>query len=571
MPTNFAGIDTAPLAVQIPPLNLSTDIPTATFTSGFFLNLATTPLFGANGGNFLTTTTPANFSGPLAEVFGGQLFEKIIISPLTQKLGFVITDTQFTVDVWNTFRNIGQILNSISLTGTGDLVVQNPFTMPTFYAALDDRQYQVTVPKTGAPTINETICWIFQSGIGGTCIFVTGNRVVLFSAPIDWNSGFKEKIGYLTDVLKMYSDAEQRRALRQLARRGAVMRAKGLTAREAAAIESLIWGWQSQPYGVPWWPDATPLLANAPIGSTVLQVNTTDLQFAPNGIGAIWKDEFTFEALYVTAVTPTTLTLGAPTQLAWTAGASTRVMPVFLGRLPNGIDVDRLFSGADEMEMDFSGEAQQVAPAPTIALTQYHGFDVLEIPANWPSDLKRKYSRSLLHIDPGAGAITVLDKGGSPITSQPFPWLMLNHSQVTTLRAFFLARFGKLNPFWIPTWDQDLYMAQDAVINDTGIKIQSEFYTRFMFPNKARRDVALIPYDSTGNVYRRVTASIDNGDGTETLTFDSILPKAFPAAKTMVSFLVFARLDSDDIEIEWMNSDLAQTVVEITELPREVP
>jgi len=59
---------------------------------------------------------------------------------------------------------------------------------------------------------------------------------------------------------------------------------------------------------------------------------------------------------------------------------------------------------------------------------------------------------------------------------------MLNHSQVTTLRAFFLARFGRLRPFWIPTWDQDLVMSQDAVINDTGIKIKSEFYTRFHVP-----------------------------------------------------------------------------------------
>jgi len=34
------------------------------------------------------------------------------------------------------------------------------------------------------------------------------------------------------------------------------------------------------------------------------------------------------------------------------------------------------------MDLEFFGEAQQVAPAPTISLTQYKGFDVLEIPAN---------------------------------------------------------------------------------------------------------------------------------------------------------------------------------------------
>jgi hypothetical protein len=570
MPTNFAGVDLT-RAVQIQPFSLSSDIPNASFPTGVIVGRVSDALGATSRGTFITTAAPVHFTGLFAEAFGGQLFEKIIITPLTEKLGFVITDTTFTVDVWNTCRNIGQILAGITVTGVGDLTVQNPYAMPTFYAALDNRVYTVLVSKTGAPNINTTICWNFQSGIGGTCILVTGNRIVLFSAPVDWDYGVKEKISYLTNLLDSYSPAEQRRGLRQLPRRGASYRAKGLAARDAAAIESQIWGWQNEPFGVPWWPDVSPLLANAPAGSLSLQVSTTDFQFAVGGLAAIWKDEFTFEAVGITALTTNSLTLGSPTQLSWTAGPTTLVMPIFLGRVSDKVDIQRLFSGADQMDLEFAGEAQQVAPTPTISLTQYKGYDVLEIVANWPSDLKRKYTRDLIHIDPGVGPITVIDKAGMSITSQPFPWMMLNHSQVTTLRAFFLARFGRLRPFWIPTWDQDLVMTQDAVLNDTGIKIKSEFYTRFMFPNNARRYVALIPFDSSGNVYRKITSSIDNGDGTETLGFDSPLPKPFPAAKTMVSFLIFARLDSDDLDIEWMNNDLAQTMIEIIDVPNEAP
>jgi hypothetical protein len=494
------------------------------------------------------------------------------MSPLVQALGFVITDTQFTAEAWNTSRYVGQILNAINVSGgVGDLTVANPYPMPTFYAALDDRTYQVTVSKSGAPNINDTICWIFQSGTGGTCIVVTGNRVVLFSAPLDWDYGVKERISFLTDILDSYSTNEQRRALRQLPRRGASFRAKGLTARDAAAIESQIWGWQNQPFGVPWWPDVTPLLASVAAGATVLQVNTNDFQFAQGGIAAIWKDEYTYEALAISAVTPTSLTLASPLHNAWTAGPTTLVMPVFLGRLRDTVDIDRLFSGADQMDLEFSGEAQQVAPAPSISLTQYKGMDVFEIPAQWPSDLKRTYRRDLIHIDPSVGPITVIDKAGQAVTSQPFPYMMLSHAQVTTLRAFVLARFGRLRPFWIPTWDQDLVMSQDALSGDSGIKIKSEFYSRFMFPNNARRYVALIPFDSSGNVYRKITSAADNGDGTETLGFDANLPKAFAAAKTMVCFLAFVRLDADDVEIEWMNNDLAQTTLEFTEVPNEAP
>jgi hypothetical protein len=572
MPTDFAGQDLSTLlAVRIPTPHFSTDIDNASFATGVGIHINSGALVAANRGTYIPTVTPVQSAGAFAEIFGGQLFEKIILNPLQAKLGFIITDTQFSVDVWNTFRNIGQTLDSISITGVGDLVVVNPFPLPTFYGALDDHTYLVTVPRSGAPQIASTICWNFASGIGGTCIAVTGNRVVLFSPAIDWESGATERISYLTDVLQAYSDAEQRRALRQLARRSMAFKGSGLTAREAAAMEAQIWGWQNQPFGVPWWPDVTPLLADAAAGSLTIQCDTTDRQFAVGGICAIWKDPFTFEALAVSGLTAGSITLANPTQLTWKAGATVLVMPVFLGRLQKRVSIDRLCSGIDRIDVEFSGEAQQVAPVPSISLANYRGFDVLEFPANWPSNQKRDYNRSLVTLDPGAGPISVIDKGGTAITSQPFPWLMLNHSQVTTLRAFVLARFGRFAPFWIPTWDQDLVLVQDATAADTGIKIQSEFYTRFMFPNKARRYVAMIPMDQGGNVYRQITSSVDNGDGTETLGFDSAIGKIFPAARTMVSFLIFARLDADQVEIEWLNNDLAQTTIEIAELPREVP
>jgi hypothetical protein len=67
------------------------------------------------------------------------------------------------------------------------------------------------------------------------------------------------------------------------------------------------------------------------------------------------------------------ITVSSPTQLAWTAGPGTLVLPVFLARISDQVKVDRLFSGADMMDLEFIGEAQQPAPAPLIALTQYQG------------------------------------------------------------------------------------------------------------------------------------------------------------------------------------------------------
>jgi hypothetical protein len=223
------------------------------------------------------------------------------------------------------------------------------------------------------------------------------------------------------------------------------------------------------------------------------------------------------------------------------------------------------------MDLEFIGEAQQPAPAPMIALTQYQGYDVLEVMPNWARDLNRTYKRSLVTLDPKIGPMQVDDKGGSAVVQQQFPWFLKDHPSVTTLRAFILKRFGQLVPFWTPTWDQDLVLASDVGSTDTSIVIQSVYYTRFFFPIKSRRYIAFIPQNGGPNVYRKITAAQDNGNGTETLTLDSATGVAFPKGSTMVSFLTLSRLASDDAEIDWMTNDVAQAELTFQEVPREVP
>jgi hypothetical protein len=510
-------------------------------------------------------------TGTNVDLFGGRIFHRILMIPPVKTLGFVLTATQFAAEVWNTFLDTDQVLTAIATTGTGGTVVADPFGEPLIYAAQDSRIYQVTVPGSGDVNINQLVAWTFLSGAPGGSLTITGSRIALFSVAPDWDEGVAESIEYLTDVLKAYSDNEQRRGLRQLPRRALRFRAAALTAINAAGMESLVWGWQNQPFGVPWWPDASAMTSDTPAGSFVIPCNTVDRQFAPGGMCCIWQNEYLFEALSVVSVSAGSVTVSSPTQLNWSASPATLVMPVFLGRIPDSVEVKRSSSFIDQIDLQFIGEAMQQAPGPTISPTQYKSIDVLEISPNWDAVLNRVYKRSMVTIDPKVGPITVVDKGGSAIVGQEFPWFLNGHSQVTAFRAFVLRRFGQLNSFWIPTWDQDLVLSQDVGASDAGIVISTEFYSRFFFPNPARRFIAFIPMDGTSNVYRKITSSADNGNGTESLVLDTPTGKAFPAATTMISFLTLARLGSDRTEIEWMNSDLAQANLQLEELPRELP
>lgn len=569
--TDFAG-EVFGFPGQLDPTNRSSNITGASFAGTQLVGLGSLPLAATRG-----TPQPAvsishhNNAGEVVPTFGGQLFEKIIIIPGSESLGFVLTATQFAIEVWNTFRDKDQTLDTITITGTGGLTLADPYGEPLLYAAQDSFVYQATVPSSGAAQIQQAIIFAFLSGLSVE-LDITGSRITLFSIAPEWGEGMEETFEFLTDVLTAYSDNEQRRALRQLPRRAMRYRALTLNARDAAGMESLVWGWQNQPYGVPWWPDAQPLLSDISNGTFVIPVNTTDRQFAAGGLVAIWKDEYTFEALAIDSLTSSTITCSSPTQFSWTGGPGTRVIPIFLCRLPAAVDVSRFSSEIDQMDLNFIGEASQPAPAPTTSPTQFKGFDVLEVAPNWDqAPLKRAYKRSLVTIDPKVGPIEVIDKGGSAVVGQEFPYWLDTHPNVTTFRAFMLRRFGRLNPFWIPTWDQDLVLFQDVGSGDSGIRIKSEFYSRFFFPTEARRFIAFIPIDGSGNVYRKITGATDNGDGTENLTLESSTGKAFGATTTMVSFLTLARLAEDRISIKWDSSEHAESLLSLQELPRELP
>lgn len=569
MPSSFTGhLSTGP--GRITPVGLSTNVD----GGGPF---STTRLISVTSGGLKGTRTPGgsgavgrSLTGGKCELFGGRLFERIIVIPRVQDLKFILTDTEFPIEVWNTFHDAAKSLTAISLGGVGGIVLTNPYTLPKSIGPKDSLIFQAVMPSSGPSGISQTVTFTF-AGITGTDAVFTGSRILVFTVPPDWQDGVTETISYLTDILVARTDAEQRRGLRRRARRGLSFTAKTIEARDAAGLEALLWGWQHLPYGVPFWPDAQPLTVDTPAGALSIPVDTTDRLFAVDGVVLLWHDEFIFEALTINSVSAGSLGVSSPTQLDWKAGFSTFVIPVFQGRLSEAIDLTRLWSGADQVAVSFEGEAEQIADEPTVTFPQFKGFDVLEIAPNWADDLHRQYKRSIIKMDSGVGEITVRDKGGSPVVSHTLPWFIETHPAATQLRGFLNRRLGRLVPFWCPTYDQDLVLALDTLAGHNQLTVKAVNYSRFFFPNRSRRFLALLRADGSTKEYVEVTASVDIADGTEGLTLSANLSFDALAGATMVSFLTFGRLQDDAVAIAWDTREVGEAEVAIQELPREVP
>ena len=158
----------------------------------------------------------------------------------------------------------------------------------------------------------------------------------------------------MTDVLKATSEQEQRVQLRTIYRTQVKFRviADGLT---KALLEALLWGWQAQVYGVPFWPDSQPLLEAASSGDTAVYFDTTDRGFVANGLLLIWRDPFTYEVTKITALISGGVAINAAHD-TWAADGQTFCVPVRRGRLAEAQEVKRTTSTVAEVELTFDCE-----------------------------------------------------------------------------------------------------------------------------------------------------------------------------------------------------------------------
>lgn len=202
-------------------------------------------------------------------------------------------------------------------------------------------------------------------------------------------------------------------------------------------------------------------------------------------------------------------------------------------------------------------------------MTQYLSVDVLLRRPNFSDDPSDTIDHAQSVLDGGMGKVTAYDKGPYASGAHSFNWFIQNKADADDLRTFFNTRRGMAVPFWIPTWRQDLPLASSIASSVTSMSILLSDYTLFMFPDVARRTICIFMSDGS-TIFRQITGTIDNGDGTETLTLDSA-PGVNVPQDTMVSYLLFCRLDTDELEIGWLSSTVGSADLPYVELPLEVP
>lgn len=149
-------------------------------------------------------------------------------------------------------------------------------------------------------------------------------------------------------------------------------------------------------------------------------------------------------------------------------------------------------------------------------------------------------------------------------------FVLQSRAEIAALRDWFDTVYGRWKALWVPTFRNDVTLAVSAAATDTAVTIVAMGYTDTYSAVEARRHLAFIQPDGT-TTHRRVTAAVDNLDGTETLTLSSALGTAWAAGAGLVSFLLYARLDDDVLRLTRHHGDAAEADLAFLELPQETP
>ncbi len=203
----------------------------------------------------------------------------------------------------------------------------------------------------------------------------------------------------------------------------------------------------------------------------------------------------------------------------------------------------------------------------------YLGYDVLELNYNRVGAFEERLRRKFVLLSSKTGRRIADEQGPAPATSRPFTWTAFGRDEMAVMRSFLDARKGRAVPFWLPSFQWDLALAEDIAQNQSGATIRWVRYKQQMWGTTgARRHLAIWSLGEGVMDYCRITGATDPANNlTETLTLDPVARRDYSRSQTVLSFLKLCRLDEDRIEISYPSPQVAEATIRVRELPLEAP
>lgn len=464
-------------------------------------------------------------------------------------LGAVVNDvtTPFWVfNAWLTQRTLNDV--DLATTDPGLELVSPHGAPPVTYEPLEVKTYNLEVDNQGSATIAGTVTLTFDTQT--LDMEITGIRVLSWRWSPNWSEGVRERLDWLSDVERSYSGKELRRQLRTWPTQTMEF-VFDIGDQQMRVMENMLYTWGARLWAVPFWPDVQSLTDTLPIGSDTLTIDTTSRTFTEAELLILVSDvddEYQEEVLTISGVSDGEVELLQPTSIEWPAG--TLVYPGRLMRLQDGANLMRFVRSHSYGTAVFrSANGLQYE---ALTETLYRGYPVLLVEPTQKPDPSTGYVRQWEMIDFQTGLSDVDDQALLPDQLAAHHRILTNRDEIDEFRKYLYARAGRTHGIWVPTFVQDLILAENVTAAANNMVFEYAGLKHFAEGGVHRRDIRIELTNGTV-LYRRVSSPETVIDG-ETERMDINVPLGVaitPADVKLISWMALSRLDSDSIELSW--------------------
>lgn len=526
------------------------------------LDALNAPGSGVFGSGFPTAPDgTANFPGVYSKKFNSveEWFELIHVLPPAINLGNITSTVQVTIDVFNADRYQAHFLLAfINAAGEGISITNLP-SLPASIPLLSGLQLTLQVTTNGPPIIDGDL--IFDFDLHDVSIPITGTRIVVF--PFQPQAPLVEFLRFNTQVIEKINGTEQRIKKRKNPRQELIfhMRSNGT---ERAALQNLLFDWQTKVFGLPIWFEPAYLTAAVSVGATVLPVDSTayaDLRVG--GLVIVIQDRFTYDAQTIASIAGTSITLASPTAFGYPAG--TIVLPMRTAMGAPAIAGGRRPVKVADSEIRFRVIDNDVNLASAAGFSTFKGKVLLDDCNVIRGSLPERFDQRSYQHDGDTGKFSQESIWDRHKRSHEKGFRTRSRKALWEMRGLLHHLGGRLVDFYIPTFYDDLLPTSDLASGSPSLTIENVGYVDFVKNKKVSIRVHLV--DGT-KIDRDVTSSSEISATIEQLTLNTNWATTIPKGNvSRIEFVELVRFVDDDFEITHRNArgdaELTQPVVEV--------
>lgn len=388
---------------------------------------------------------------------------------------------------------------------------------------------------------------------------------LLFPYSPDGNATIKEIWSYPSLVKTAYDGSEWRQSLRQRPLLKTSWQCVPIDIGEAVDLESRLFAGVKNWWYVPLWGGRSQITNVA--GDLYTFDRTNNYQLHAPFFALIVREGVFADLMTVAATDPTTQLTGVST-LPHQAGDW--YVPVQIGTLTPPWSLQRAgLTGI--ITVGFELDLVNTTPLPDyVPATVMDGIEVFTFHPSLPDGFTTTdYEVPSMNMGTVRGLMWSEPHVPAPLGTHSFDLVMFSPDEISQFRRWLATRRGRKYPLWIATYQDNIQLVAPAVAGQDYLDIVAcSFDTRYM-PFTARRRLIVLHNSETVEPIK-VTGVTEPSPGVERLQLSAPLTYGV-LVNERISFLVYARLSSDDITIEHQAYGIATSQVAFTELPNEAP